>query len=77
MAAAMAVLIWVLTIVITVLFIKAKSFGWWFPELISQYGEIDNQFVRTLIVTGLAFIASHIALGYCLFRYRSTKLNAG
>jgi cytochrome c oxidase subunit II len=70
MAAALAVLIWVLTIVITFLFIKAKSYGWWFPELISEYGEIDNQFVRTLIVTGIAFIASHIALGYAIFKYR-------
>jgi cytochrome c oxidase subunit II len=70
MALLLAVLVWVLTIVITALFILAPKFNWWFPELISQYGEIDKQFVRTLIVTGLAFVASHIALGYCIFKYR-------
>jgi cytochrome c oxidase subunit II len=71
MALVMAVLVFILTILITVLFAAAGKIGWWFPELISQYGEIDRQFVRTLLVTGLAFVASHVALGYCLFRYRS------
>lgn len=70
MALALAILIWILTFLITYFFIKAKSYGWWFPELISQYGEIDKQFVRTLIVTGLAFVASHIGLGYAIYKYR-------
>jgi cytochrome c oxidase subunit 2 len=71
MAIVIAVLIFILTIAITFFFAFAGRFGWWFPELISQYGEIDKQFVRTLVVTGLAFVASHVALGYCLYRYRS------
>lgn len=70
MALALAVLMWLLTIVITVLFALAGRFNWWFPELISEYGAIDQQFVLTLIVTGVAFVVSHIGLGYCLFRYR-------
>src|SRR6266513_1499966 len=72
MAIALAVLIWIMTIVITGLFMVSGRY-WWFPELISQYGEIDKQFVRTLIVTGVAFIASHIALGYIIYRYRGNQ----
>jgi len=72
MALALAVLIWLLTFGITLLFILART-HWWFPELISEYGQIDSQFVATLLVTGVAFIVSHIALGYCIYRYRSDK----
>jgi cytochrome c oxidase subunit 2 len=67
MALLMAVLMWVLMVVITVLF--AGNF-WHFPELISTYGEIDNQFYRTLLIVGIAFVLSHIALGYFIFKYR-------
>ena len=71
MAVVLAVLVFIITVLITYFFATARSYGWWFPDLISQYGEIDKQFVRTLVVTGLAFVASHVALGYCIFRYRS------
>ena len=61
MALLMAALIWLTMIVISALFM----FGpWTFPELISEYGNIDSQFKLTLIVTGIAFILSHLALGY-------------
>src|SRR5437868_6382997 len=73
MAIVLAVLIFILTILITALFALSGRIGWWFPDLISQYGEIDKQFVRTLMITGLAFIASHVALGYCVYRYRSNS----
>lgn len=67
MALLLALLISVVTLVITALF---ASGHWHFPELISSYGEIDAQFYRTLVVTGIVFVLSHIALGYFIFRYR-------
>src|SRR5207253_2553776 len=31
---------------------------------------IDTQYYRTLVVVGIAFVLSHLALGYFIFRYR-------
>src|SRR5437016_1600609 len=67
MAILLALLIWILTIAITVMF---ASNHWHFPELISEYGGIDTQYYRTLVVVGIAFVLSHLALGYFIFRYR-------
>jgi cytochrome c oxidase subunit 2 len=45
----------------------------WFPESISEHGPaIDAQFIRTLIVVAIAFIASQVALGWYVWRYRDT-----
>ncbi|MEW6731165.1 MAG: cytochrome c oxidase subunit II [Acidobacteriota bacterium] len=66
MAALMAFLIWITTIVIVVLFSLSR---WDFPQLISQYIGIDTQFYRTLIVVGIAFVGSHLALGWYIFKY--------
>jgi len=44
---------------------------WWFPESITAIGrEIDAQFMRTLIITGIVFVASQLALAWVVFRYR-------
>jgi cytochrome c oxidase subunit 2 len=44
---------------------------WWFPNAITAIGhEIDQQFHRTLIITGIVFVLSQLALGWVVFRYR-------
>jgi cytochrome c oxidase subunit II len=70
MAIALAILIWILTLAIVLLF--AGKF-WWFPQLLSQYIELDDQFNRTFLITGVAFIISHIGLGYAVLRYHSRR----
>ena len=69
----LGILIWIFTIVTTIAF---ASRHWWFPESASSHGEIlDNQFVVTLVVTGIVFIIAQIGLGWVLFRYRDTGKN--
>src|SRR6185436_15422332 len=43
---------------------------WWFPEGISEYAPaIDAQFMRTLFVVAIAFVAAQFALGYAVIRF--------
>lgn len=70
MAKALAVLIWLITLFAVVLF--SGRYGW-FPETISEFGPaIDAQFMRTLVVVGIAFVLSQVGLGYYVWRYRDT-----
>lgn len=70
MGRALAVLIWLVTLFAVALF--SGRFGW-FPESISEYGPaIDAQFMRTLVVVGIAFVLSQVGLGYYVWRYRDT-----
>ncbi len=67
MGKAIGVLLWLIAIGSVVLF---AGRWWWFPETISEYGPmIDAQFIRTLIVVAIAFVAAQVALGYVVFRY--------
>ncbi len=53
----------------TVYVFVAKT--WWFPNTITAVGhEIDAQFHRTLIITGIVFVLSQLGLGWVVFRYR-------
>lgn len=68
------VLIFFLAIGSVLLFIGQKLiFGsvlWWFPAGISEHAPlIDAQFMRTLIVVGIAFTAAQCALGYAVIRF--------
>ena len=61
--------IWAITLITAILFASGR---WWFPESAATHGEtIDRQFVVTLIVTGVVFIAAQVALGYLIVRYRA------
>jgi cytochrome c oxidase subunit II len=67
-ALALAVFL-VLMTVISVYIFMAKI--WWFPPAITDFGhEIDNQFTRTFIITGIVFVAAQIGLAYAIFKYR-------
>jgi cytochrome c oxidase subunit 2 len=64
----LAPIVWILTVVICYFF-AAKV--WWFPPPISQHGlAYDDQFMRTLVVTGIIFFLAQFALGWAIFRYR-------
>lgn len=44
---------------------------WWFPTAISPLGgEIDQQFMRTLVICGIVFFLAQLGLGYVIVRYR-------
>ena len=67
-ALAMAVFLVFMT-VITVYIFWAKM--WWFPPAITDLGhEIDAQFMRTLLITGVVFVAAQFGLAYAIYRFR-------
>lgn len=75
MGRALAIVIWLLTLGSVWLFLSGR---WWFPHSISEFGPgIDAQFLRTIIVVGLAFTAAQIGLGYAIWRYRATPGDTG
>jgi cytochrome c oxidase subunit II len=62
-------LILVLLTAVTVYIFVAKT--WWYPSPITAIGhEIDAQFMRTLWITGIVFIAAQLGLAWAIFRYR-------
>jgi cytochrome c oxidase subunit 2 len=66
-AAIFALLLLVLTFS-TIYFFVART--WWFPEPVTQLGQaVDQQFMRTLWITGVVFLLAQLALAYVLLRY--------
>jgi cytochrome c oxidase subunit 2 len=54
---------------VTVYLFVAKI--WWFPPAITQFGtQIDAQFHRTLIITGVTFVLAQLGLAYAIFQSR-------
>ncbi|HEX8710047.1 MAG TPA: cytochrome c oxidase subunit II [Pyrinomonadaceae bacterium] len=69
MGRALAILIWLLTFATVGLFFS----GWWLPPTISEHGpRVDQQFLITMVVVGVAFTLAQIGLGYVVWRYRAT-----
>jgi cytochrome c oxidase subunit 2 len=67
-AVAMAVFLVVMTVV-TVYCFWAKV--WWFPPAITDFGhEVDAQFTRTFIITGIVFVLAQLGLALAVFRFR-------
>jgi cytochrome c oxidase subunit 2 len=70
MGRALAVIIWILTLLSVLLFVSKK---WWFPPAISDHAPaLDRQFMITIVIVGLAFAAAQIGLGWMLWKYRDT-----
>lgn len=64
----LAPIVWILTIGIVILF--AGKY-WWFPPAINQHGQqYDQQFMFTLVVTGVIFFLAQMALGWVIFKFR-------
>jgi cytochrome c oxidase subunit II len=50
---------------------------WWYPAPINEFGrEIDAQFARTFVITGIVFVASQLGLAWVVWRFRSTGKRA-
>ncbi|HYN26211.1 MAG TPA: cytochrome c oxidase subunit II [Pyrinomonadaceae bacterium] len=68
MGRALAVIIWILTLLSVSLFFINK---WWFPTAITDHAAaLDRQFLITIIVVGIAFTAAQVGLGYMVWKYR-------
>ncbi len=62
--------IFLLLFTISTLYVFVRK-TWWFPNPITSFGrDIDQQFHRTLIITGIVFILSQLGLAWAVFRYR-------
>jgi cytochrome c oxidase subunit 2 len=71
MGRALAVIIWILTLLSVALFACKK---WWFPPAISDHAPaLDRQFMITIVVVGISFAAAQIGLGWMLWKYRDTS----
>jgi cytochrome c oxidase subunit II len=67
-AFSLALFIAALTLITVYIFV-AKI--WWFPPAITAFGfQIDAQFHRTLVITGVIFVLAQFALAWTLFRFR-------
>ena len=70
MGRAFAVFLWVMTGLSVWMLASGR---WWFPKSISEHGPAyDQQFVITIIVVGVAFVAAQVALGIALWRFQDT-----
>src|ERR1700680_3034934 len=59
----------VLMTVVTVYIFWAKI--WWFPPAITDFGhEIDAQYARTFLITGIVFVAAQFGLALAIFKFR-------
>jgi cytochrome c oxidase subunit II len=67
MGRALAVFLWVMTGLSVWMFLDGR---WWFPKSISEHGPAyDQQFILTIVVVGIAFVAAQAALGYAVWRF--------
>lgn len=67
-AVSLAVFIVIFTFVTVYIFV-AKI--WWFPPAITAFGgQIDEQFHRTLVITGVVFVLAQLGLAWAIFRFR-------
>jgi cytochrome c oxidase subunit 2 len=70
MGRALAVFLWVMTGLSVWMFLDGR---WWFPPSISEHGPAyDQQFILTIVVVGVAFVAAQAALGYAVWRFADT-----
>ncbi|HYP29505.1 MAG TPA: cytochrome c oxidase subunit II [Blastocatellia bacterium] len=68
MGKALALMLVLLAVGTVLLFVGQDT--WWFPQNHSVHGSaIDAQFMRTLVVVGIAFVGAQVALGYAVFRF--------
>ncbi len=69
-AFALAIFLLIFTAITVYLFLAKPAWGW-FPPAITDFGkQIDAQFHRTLIITGIVFVAAQLGLALAIFRFR-------
>src|SRR5687768_13531931 len=68
MGRALAVLIAVMTLLSVWMFTNGR---WWFPASITEHGPAyDQQFILTIIVVGISFVAAQLGLAYAVWKFR-------
>ena len=66
----LGIAIWIITILSVLMFFNKK---WWFPEAITEHGPtVDRQFMITIAVCGIAFVAAQVGLGWVVWKYRDS-----
>jgi cytochrome c oxidase subunit 2 len=66
----LGIAIWLITILSVWMFVSGK---WWFPPAITEHGpSYDRQFLITIIVVGISFVAAQIGLGWAVWKFRAT-----
>lgn len=66
----LGIAIWIITILSVLMFFNKR---WWFPEAITDHGpSVDRQFMITIVVCGIAFVAAQIGLGWVVWKYRDS-----
>ena len=69
-AFSLATFLVIFTIVTVYLFLAKPAWGW-FPPSITEFGkQIDAQFHRTLVITGIVFVVAQLGLALVIFRSR-------
>ena len=70
----LAVVIWLVSLGLAIPFFTRT---WWFPAAISEHARtIDDQFMFTLVVTGVIFIVAQAALGWVVVQYGRSRSGA-
>ncbi len=46
---------------------------WWWTEIASNWGYIDDTIIITFWVTGVVFVGVVLFMAYCVYRYRYQK----
>jgi cytochrome c oxidase subunit 2 len=65
-----AIFLVIFTVVTVYLFLAKPAWGW-FPPAITEFGkQIDAQFHRTLVITGVVFVVAQLGLALAIFRSR-------
>src|SRR2546422_7420419 len=71
-AVAVTLSVFLLFFTLITLYLFAAKY-WRPPDPITSFGrEIDQQFARTFLITGIVFVLSQLALGWVVFRFRDT-----
>jgi len=66
----LGIAIWIITILSVLMFFNKR---WWFPEAITDHGPtVDRQFMITIVVCGIAFVAAQVGLGWVVWKYRDS-----
>src|SRR5688500_11728193 len=70
MGRVLADIIWILTLLSVIIFFNKK---WWLPPAFSEHAPaLVRQFLITIIIVGIAFVAAQIGLGWMVWKYRDT-----
>jgi cytochrome c oxidase subunit 2 len=66
-----ALFIVVLTVVTVYLFVSKAPWNPGFPPTITAFGSlVDEQYQRTLMITGVVFVLAQLGLALCIWKYR-------